>query len=234
MNRIFNLYNFTKIKLLILNFFNFNRNSLFKFIINNFKNSYSQVFQDLFVVYLLKQKKNGNFIEIGVGNGVDLSNSYLLEKKYNWNGILCEPDIRNFDNITKFRNTELIESLIDNKCKNNVEFFLNEDPYSSSSINSKNNQKKIYSNSLCLNHLFEKYNLKEVDYISIDTEGNEFEILKNFNFNKFKVKIFTVEHNFDSIKRKKIRSLLKANGYKNKYKYISYMDDWYFLENLHL
>jgi hypothetical protein len=82
--------------------------------------------------------------------------------------------------------------------------------------------------------LFEKYNLKEVDYISIDTEGNEFEILKDFNFNKFKVKIFTVEHNFDSIKRKKIRSLLKANGYKNKYKYISYMDDWYFLENLHL
>ena len=59
-------------------------------------------------------------------------------------------------------------------------------------------------------------------------------IEKYFNLNKFKVKIFTVEHNFDSIKRKKIRSLLKANGYKNKYKYISYMDDWYFLENLHL
>lgn len=234
MNKIFNLSNLTKIKLLILNFINFNRNGLFKFIINNFKNSYSQVFQDLFVVYLLKQKKNGNFIEIGVGNGVDLSNTYLLEKNYNWNGILCEPDIRNFDNIKKFRNSKLIESLIDNKCENNVEFFLDEDPYSSSSINLKDNQKKIYSKSLCLNHLFEIYRLKEVDYISIDTEGNEFEILKNFNFNKYKVKIFTVEHNFDYIKRKKIRSLLKANGYKNKYKYISYMDDWYFLETLHL
>lgn len=233
MNKIFNLYNLTKIKFFILNFFNFNRDGLFKFVINNLKNSYSQVFQDLFVTYLLNQKKNGYFIEIGVGNGVDLSNTYLLEKKYNWDGILCEPDIRNFDSIKKYRNSKLIESLIDNKCENNVEFFLHEDPYSSSSVNLNENQKKIYSNSLCLNHLFEKYKLKEVDYISIDTEGNEFEILRNFNFNKYKVKIFTVEHNFDSIKRKKIRSLLKANGYKNKYKYISYMDDWYFLETLH-
>ena len=233
MNKIFNLYNLTKIKFFILNFFNFNRDSLFKFVINNLKNSYSQVFQDLFVIYLLNQKKNGYFIEIGVGNGVDLSNTYLLEKNYNWDGILCEPDIRNFDSIKKFRNSKLIESLIDNKCENNVEFYLHEDPYSSSSENIKGTLEKIYSKSLSLNHLFEKYNLNKVDYISIDTEGNEFEILKNFNFKKYDVKIFTIEHNFNLEKRRRIQDLMKTNGYKNVYKFLSYMDDWYVLVRSH-
>ena len=73
-----------------------------------------------------------------------------------------------------------------------------------------------------------------MDYISIDTEGNEYEILKNFNFKKYQVKIFTVEHNFDAEKREKIKDLLTSNGYKNIYRYLSYMDDWYILEKLHL
>ncbi len=234
MSKIFNLYIFTKIKIFILNFINYKNDNFFKFIIKNIKNSYSQIFQDLLVLYLLKQKKNGSFIEIGVGNGIDLSNTYLLEKKYNWTGILCEPDIRNFKNIKEFRSSKLIESLIDKKCDDQVEFYLNKDPYSSSSRNSKSNIKKIYSNSVCLNHLFERNDLREVDYISIDTEGNEYEILKNFNFKKYQVKIFTVEHNFDAEKREKIKDLLTSNGYKNIYRYLSYMDDWYILEKLHL
>ena len=234
MSKIFNLYIFTKIKIFILNFINYKNENFFKFKIKNIKNSYSQIFQDLLVLYLLKQKKNGSFIEIGVGNGIDLSNTYLLEKKYNWTGILCEPDIRNFKNIKEFRSSKLIESLIDKKCDDQVEFYLNKDPYSSSSRNSKSNIKKIYSNSVCLNHLFERNDLREVDYISIDTEGNEYEILKNFNFKKYQVKIFTVEHNFDAEKREKIKDLLTSNGYKNIYRYLSYMDDWYILEKLHL
>ena len=149
--------------------------------------------------------------------------------------ILCEPDIRNFKNIKEFRSSKLIESLIDKKCDDQVEFYLNKDPYSSSSRNSKSNRKKIYSNSVfCLNHLFERNDLKKVDYISIDTEGNEYEILKNFNFKKYQVKIFTVEHNFDAEKKRKIKDLLTSNGYKNIYRYLSYMDDWYILEKLHL
>ena len=80
MSKIFNLYTFTKIKIFILNFINYKNDNFFKFIIKNIKNSYSQIFQDLLVLYLLKQKKNGSFIEIGVGNGIDLSNTYLLEK----------------------------------------------------------------------------------------------------------------------------------------------------------
>ena len=85
-----------------------------------------------------------------------------------------------------------------------------------------------------LSYLFEKFKLKDVDYISIDTEGNEYEILKNFNFDRYKVRIFTIEHNFNKNKRYKIKKLLKNNGYKNVLRFISHMDDWYVLEKLHL
>lgn len=233
MRKIFNLYNLTIAKIYILNFLLLKKNKILNFIYLNTKNSYSQIFQDLFVLCISNIKKGGFFIEIGVGNGKDLSNTYLLEKKYGWRGILCEPDKRNFKNIEETRKSRLVKSLIAENCNNKVKFYLNEDPYSSSSNYNVGTEKKIYTNSICLNHLFEKFSLKEIDYISIDTEGNEYEILKNFDFNKYKVNIFTIEHNFNKKKRYKIQRLLKNNGYKNILKFISHMDDWYILENSH-
>lgn len=227
---MFNLYFFTVSKILILNFLFLGKNKIFNFMYKNIKNSYSQIFQDLFVIYSLNFKKKGFFIEIGVGNGKDLSNTYLMEKNYEWNGILCEPDERNFKKIKKIRKAKLVKSLISNNCKSDVEFYLNNDPYSSSSIITKNSGNKIYTNSMCLNHLFEKFKLEKVDYISIDTEGNEYEIIKNFNFKRNKVKIFTIEHNFDNKKRHIIQKLMIENGYKKVMSYISHMDDWYILQ----
>ena len=51
----------------------------------------SQSGQDLFVLSELKFKKNGYFVEFGATNGIDLSNSYILEKEFGWNGIVAEP-----------------------------------------------------------------------------------------------------------------------------------------------
>ena len=53
--------------------------------------SKSQLWQDIFVLIETKFKKNGFFVEFGATNGIDLSNTYLLEKDFGWNGILAEP-----------------------------------------------------------------------------------------------------------------------------------------------
>jgi hypothetical protein len=53
---------------------------------------FSQAEQDKFVLQVLKEKKNGYFLEIGSNHPININNSYILEKKYNWKGIMVEYD----------------------------------------------------------------------------------------------------------------------------------------------
>lgn len=225
---MFNIKFYAKLKIILLNIFLLNKENIFSFILKNHKKSNSQIFQDLFVLYYTKNKKNGFFIEIGGGNGLDLSNTYLLEKKFEWDGIICEPNKTLHKNITKLRSAQLIKEPITRKCVKNGNFYENIDPYQSSIIKTNNLKKIIKVNSISLNYLLKDFKKnKVIDYISIDTEGNEVEILKNFNFKKFKVKIFTIEHNFNKFNRKQMLKIMTKNKYTRVHKNISYMDDWY-------
>jgi FkbM family methyltransferase len=226
------LYTQIKIYLIYLLYFLFcikNKN-FFKFIIDKKKISKSQVFQDLFAYFFSNCKKRGVFIEIGGGNGVDLSNTYILEKMFKWTGVVCEPDNRLHTNILSKRKCFLETAPITNS-SNKIFYFNDKGTYNSYTSSTYNSSAKKLK-SLSLNNLIKKYQLtKNIDYISIDTEGNELDIIKNFNFNKYNVKIFTIEHNFQKNIRENIYKILKKNNYQRVFKYISYMDDWYIKRN---
>lgn len=53
---------------------------------------YGQAEQDKFVLKILKEKKNGYFLEIGSNHPININNSYILETKYDWKGIMIEYD----------------------------------------------------------------------------------------------------------------------------------------------
>ena len=53
---------------------------------------YGQAQQDKFVVKILKEKTNGYFIEIGSNHPININNTYILENKYQWKGIMVEYD----------------------------------------------------------------------------------------------------------------------------------------------
>ncbi len=74
--------------------------------------------------------------------------------------------------------------------------------------------------------LKEQHAPRKIDYISIDTEGSEFEILRAFDFREFEVTVFTVEHNFTPA-RKRLIELFETNGYDLVMPYFSKWDAWF-------
>jgi len=187
--------------------------------------SYSQLQQDLNVVKFYNGKKDGFFIEIGANDGITLSNTYLLEQKYNWKGICCEPNPNVFGNLIVNRSKSICcDKAVYNDSNQYVTFKLKN--HSLLSGISSHLQKKINLNfnikenptikveTISLLDLLNKYNCPSfIEYISIDTEGSELEIIRNFDFNKYTFGLIDIEHNYIEPKRTEIRNLLLSNGY---------------------
>jgi FkbM family methyltransferase len=202
--------------------------------------SRSQLRQDLFVISETEHKiknKGGYFIEFGATNGIDLSNTYLLETEFSWTGILAEPARSWEKQLRANRPNASIETLCVWKDSNSRLIFNETDALELSTIDSfsdgdghRNTRlagKKYEVQTISLNDLLIKHRApKYIDYLSIDTEGSEYEILEAFNFNEFSFGIITVEHNYTP-QREKIFALLTGHGYKRKYENISAFDDWY-------
>jgi len=198
--------------------------------------SKSQLRQDLFVLSELNYKRNGYFVEFGATNGIDLSNTYLLETEYGWNGILVEPATLWHKDLEINRKT-----IIDKRCvwkQSGESLVFNEtnypelssiDSFSSSDLHAKAREdgKKYSVKTISLLDLLTEHKApREIDYLSIDTEGSEFEILENFDFEKYRFKIITCEHNYSPM-REKLNTLFQKNGYENKYEHLSQFDDWW-------
>jgi len=66
---------------------------------------------------------------------------------------------------------------------------------------------------------------KAIDFLSIDTEGNEFSILQDFDFNEYTFNVICVEHNYTNA-RDQLFKLLVKNGYKRVFEKLSKFDDW--------
>ena len=203
--------------------------------------SKSQFRQDLFVLSQLHFKKNGFFVEFGATNGIDLSNTYLMEKEFGWNGILAEPATC-WHNALKNNRTVNIEcncvwsdslsTLIFNETNSAELSTVNN--YSAADLhNEARKNGKLYNvKTISLEDLLKKYNApKEIDYLSIDTEGSEFDILNNFNFNQYSFNVITCEHNYTTPKREQLFTLLTENGYIRKFEELSKFDDWYVKSN---
>jgi FkbM family methyltransferase len=199
-------------------------------------NSRSQILQDLFVLYELREKKNGFFVEFGATNGVDSSNSYALEKDYAWDGILAEPGRKWHAALRASRRSHIDQRCVWSETGHRLVF--NEvaepelstiDMYSSTDRygRARGSGDRYDVETVSLNDLLRENRAPStIDYLSIDTEGSEFDILRAFDFDKYSVSVITCEHNYSDA-REKIWQLLTSKGYRRKFEALSAVDDWY-------
>jgi FkbM family methyltransferase len=209
-------------------------------LLRSLRDSRSQWRQDLFVLSELDFKRKGFFVEFGAFNGVDSSNTYLLEKKFEWDGILAEPDRRWHTDLRNNRTCRIETDCVWRDSNSTLTFNQVEgsggggglstiDSFSASDEHRQSRKHGIkYSvKTISLEDLLDKHGApKKIDYLSIDTEGSEFEILSSFDFDKYQFKVITVEYAVEP-KREKLFELLTRYGYGRKLEKVSKFDDWY-------
>jgi FkbM family methyltransferase len=200
----------------------------------------SQIKQDLFVLFITKMKRDGFFVEFGACDGVELSNTLTLEKDFNWKGILVEPSISWHDELFKNRSCHIDKRAVWIESNNELDFVevegfktlsgIDTDLFKSNYTELREgvNNKRFKVKTITLKDLLIEYNApKQIDYLSIDTEGTEFDIISNFDFNKYDIKIITVEHYFNDEESNKIYDYLKHFNYERVLTELSGQDDWY-------
>jgi hypothetical protein len=183
----------------------------------------SQYGQDATILYLLDGKREGFFVELGAGNGVNLSNSYYFEKFLDWKGLLIEPYPDFYESIINNRKCFISNELcgefegveVDFLLAGEVSGILEEVPSYWLQQNIKNN--KIKLTTTVLSKILDKFSCpKEIDFLSIDVEGQEFPILNSFPFNEYSFKVICAEHNSyceGEENRNNIKRILEQNGY---------------------
>lgn len=166
---------------------------------------FSQAGQDKWVCETLDFKKGGFFVEIGAYDGIQTSNTYVLEKSLGWGGICIEANPSAFSKLQKNRssiNTSVAVSTYKGFCG-----------FGSDSIIS--NQGTTPCDTLS-NILLDCGAPNYIDYISLDVEGLEWDILNTFDFNKWKVNLWTIEHNLycrGAEQKEKIYKTMVLNGF---------------------
>lgn len=189
----------------------------------------SQYQQDEFLnKNVFKEKRNGTFLDIGAHDGKSLSNTYFFEKSLNWTGMCIEPHPKIFQQLKQNRSCILIEGCAWNE--DTKQTFRMIEGYSemlSGLVDSYHPEHEerikeevgsmnqtvtdIQVNCYDITKLLVDYNLTSIDFLSIDIEGAELDVLKAIDYSKIEIDVMLVENNY---KNPYLRLFLESKGYR--------------------
>ena len=145
---------------------------------------------DNLIQQIFKSQKKGIYIDIGCGHPIKNNNTYLLNKK-GWSGINIDLDEENISLFNAYRNKDFnISSAVSDKDgETDLYFYHNKSSLNTISKQNANFQKAKISaikriKTQTINKVIENspYKDKKIDFLTIDVEGSELQILRNFDF----------------------------------------------------
>jgi FkbM family methyltransferase len=193
--------------------------------------SHAQLFQDYWALHECAGKRDGYFVEFGAADGVTLSNTLLLEQRFGWRGVLAEPNPDYIDALRRNRRSAVSDACVWRESGHELDFV--RDGYLSTiaafddGAGERDPARRVRVRTLSLMDLLAEYAAPSaIDFLSIDTEGSEYDILERFDFDRYDIACIAVEHNYGP-RREDLHALLSARGYRRRFPSLSRWDDWY-------
>tara|TARA_B100000902_G_scaffold345295_1_gene351247 strand:+ start:3833 stop:4495 length:663 start_codon:yes stop_codon:yes gene_type:complete len=178
--------------------------------------------EDKFVINYFNQKTDGYLIDIAAACPVSGSLSYKLLSLYNWSGILVEPSEVHRENIEKcygdVEGVEFYPGAIHQTLKS-VNLYepdgmgigcasLDPERMNAEWLD-KHSKRNYFVDAMPIMDLFKKYNApKDIDFMNLDIEGSEGEVLDYFDFDVYNVKLICIEGG------DQYGEFMKSKGYK--------------------
>lgn len=148
---------------------------------------YSQAGQDEWVHSIVGDA--GFFVDVGAYDGVEHSNTFALEQR-GWTGVCIEPNVQVFGTLHTMRSVTaggrsacVCAAMSDRT----GDLRMTGDRI--------DGHGQTYVKSMRLDDLLERLNAPAIDYLSIDTEGHDLAVLQGMDFDRWTVRLITVEHN---------------------------------------
>lgn len=193
-----------------------------------------QLLQDVLAAALIGDGSEGYFVEVGVGDGVSLSNTYLLETELGWNGLLIEPNRHSHANIAANRSAALSKKAAYGQSGMQLEFLSVSGFHELSSLQAhaktdlhERDGSVYHVETVSLDEALTEVDApKTISFMSIDTEGSELEVLAGLDLDIWTVRLFAIEHNFRAGYAERIMAKLRPYGYRQILPGVSQFDIW--------
>lgn len=184
--------------------------------------SFSQEGEDLILNRILEGRQSGFYVDVGAHHPYRFSNTYLFYKK-GWRGINIDPMPKSMELFEKERPEDInVEVGISSEKKDLIYYMFNEPALNTFSGNEASNKAKLKNYEIILKKKVKTLPLKEVlkeympenksiDFMSIDVEGLDLEVLKSNDWNKFRPEYILIE----DLNKNKIEDIItKSDIYK--------------------
>jgi FkbM family methyltransferase len=178
-----------------------------------FTGGYGRGGQDIFVADLLGHPRDGVFVDIGANDGVTISNTLYFEKELGWSGLAVEPIPSACAKLRANRRCHVLNACISDR--EGTAEFLEIDGRAGmlSGLVHKYDKQHLRRIDRTLKRLgggkrtikvecirfaaaLSRYHITRVDFLSLDTEGGELDILQDIDFSAIPVRAISVENNY--------------------------------------
>jgi FkbM family methyltransferase len=189
--------------------------------------SYSQILQDKWVTEtIFPGVTNGYFVDVGSGDGIEDSNTKLLEEK-GWRGVCIDP----FPTNMETRSCQMFKEVVFSEPGRVIEFRI---AAGISGITDTHGRWKdatesaptVMLTTVTLDDILARAKAPPfIHFMSLDIEGAELEALRGFSFDRYTIGALAIEHNYELQKQNQILELLTQHGYTRTHSW--HHDDFY-------